>query len=315
LADPVAIGLFSHQDFQNSVSRFIGLVLHSGTDVFRTAFWKLQQRRRRMNLEKTIAVLSVSIAAGGCYELSDGSTAEVFPSEDSSLKHDKTPLSGCNPQSGEFMDANTGDTCSFNSGCGWGISTTELAARGCFGQQVACQKGRVAATEVCIVDDGEPREDVMWQDCRAMDDGRNGEACTGQFNCYRPGTDNCLEKVFCVDFDSKLARVELCSGPGAATPDRSMVHDCLGTADALPNDPCEGIFYCEGDHAQSDPNPNCASEVSPYRSTADFYCPDDFFQHCTVEDGICLSNIKGPASIIWCDGEKLHFTLDGSYPV
>ena len=235
----------------------------------------------------------------GCYDLDAGSKAVLLDelmAKDSqnSVNCGDDPCPNwdqCEPGGEVFFDMQTGHPCDFGGSCGFfGVSTEDenLLAR-----EAGCINGIVTVTEAEYIDSAEAvDETVVWEDCEVMD-GELGEACEGSFTCFRPASDNCLEKVVCGsgyeggDLD-RLYRYLVCDDVSPdATPSPSGTYtSCEGLIDAHPLDACIGTFLCSFVTADADP------ELVP--------CDDvtNVFSY--------LGDMAG-TRIAWCDGTQLHF--------
>ena len=234
---------------------------------------------------KRIAVVSMMIFFAGCMEVEEGSAANVL-SEGDRLLVDGV-LMECQPDSKPFEAAKTGEPCDFSGrGCGWAQEILPDDEETQTGREVNCVDEVISVTEVYYVRDEAPREDVLWEDCDALQDGRGYEACQGEFVCYKPGETGCLESIFCADWEGTLRHIEYCDDPedDFQNEERPVVTDCEGAFKALPLDPCQGDFLCE----------------SSFPISA-----------CDSGEGYCNPQDQYPSRLIWCDGETLHIYWGG----
>jgi len=181
-----------------------------------------------------------------------------------------------------FFALKSGHSCDVYPNYSCGLRVDDQSAR-----ILACNNGVVVATDMFYVQDEAPREEMHWEDCTALAEGRGGETCDPSFACYKPGEPGCLEAVVCSDYMDELVHVDLCDDSLTEAPDkeRPLVTDCEGTINARPLDPCKGEFLCkEGD-------------VSTWRIPV---------PSCDSAEGYCNLKETDYRQLYWCDGEALH---------
>ena len=230
-----------------------------------------------MSMMRNTILFMTALLLWGCYDAQDGSNIDPYSAS----------LSG---------DAKTGYPCNGET------TSAEVWANGTIGvidRSSDCIDGVASVVETVRPEEEDPRPEMLWSDCDALDDGRSGEACEGTFACYREDGENCIEKIACQGEEgaSKLVRMSYCDIVGYSTPtgDRSSAN-CDEAATALPLERCTGPFLCETllwDTPTYEPVPLC----------------DDGNEAYCFADADADNTAYG---LIWCDGEVIHIISDDS---
>jgi len=268
-----------------------------------------------MLLMRISRLLVLSILFSSCYALEDGSHVEVLSSnqgtDDAGGRDPVWSERICNGlHQDEFLASKSGDSCSFSGGgcmTPYGSeSKDELLFR-----EVWCEDGVIIASNVMGIDEKDPRPDTIWTDCSVLDDGRTGEACEGEFQCFREGANGCLERVACVgDYSEekpkqRLSRYLLCddTGPSDASSD-AIYTSCENALGARPLDTCDGSFLCARPFF---PPPEIGSDL-----TDDPYLVIRTVSACDDQSGYCETNRVQGSLLVWCDGQTVHLLTSDS---
>jgi hypothetical protein len=266
-----------------------------------------------MTRMRKAVLLSAVISCLGCYDLKDGSIAVLFHwgdtddqdrDTDSSFYETDTASNNGDTSSGSvdgdtqaeqniwtvcdaagesFAEMKTGDACSFAGSCGRGPLEGDIRQN----RFAVCVNGIVSISESFKADEGVPREEMVWSDCGALGEARDGEACERDFNCFDEADNGCMEQVICELSDSsKIIRRYLCNDNGDyMTSSNVSYSDCAQIMDARPLDLCTDVFVCNGQVE------NSMAEIPS--------CEDN---------GYCVMQaLLDWDYLVYCDGQNLHF--------
>jgi hypothetical protein len=205
-----------------------------------------------------------------------------------------------------FSEMKTGDACISSSFGGCGRTDDSSAFSDPFSIDAMCFNDVLSVTELKVVQD-EVRPDAIWKDCGALDYGRTGEKCEGQFACYKEICDGCLGGVVCRADDQpgsdQLLRISICDNNkgtnGSGSADDTIYTDCMDLQNARPLDMCSGEFVCREELYNNDNN----VPVSRCEDNQEAFCP-----------AYDIETLAFPRQI-WCDGNTLHFFSNESAPI
>jgi hypothetical protein len=255
-----------------------------------------------MSLMKNNAFLFLVVLLLGCYQLEDDSKAKVLDPLDEEEDENQTVVwDECQPGEEEFYRMKSGDECSFLAGCGLTNDNDDDAAL--LAREVRCLDDVLSVTNAKRILKADPRMDLLWQNCAALNDGRIGERCEGDFVCYKDASDGCLDTVACVTtpippYTTKMiVRYLLCDDAGASAALTNTVYtNCEDATSAHALDTCDSSFLCEKKIVDATDSITEAIESIP---------------PCSEQAGFCHIGAPDiPGELIWCDGRTVHILTD-----